>query len=171
MIAQAKCYTYIFHGEQDSEVPICHGKLLASKTKNLFEGWWVDGGHHNDIDCKFRKTYFIKISKFLRFLKDFKDKQGAKDFESFSTIPNWFANSDHIYYTKYLRKASNKKTKSIDSSSFTSNASFLISQNTTSLTKPDKISTDSVMTLGQETARKNVETARSAELFDEGIIL
>ena len=170
MIAQAKCYTYIFHGEQDSEVPICHGKLLAERTKNLYEGWWVDGAHHNDIDCKFRKTYFIKISKFMRFLKDFKDRQSSKEFELFCTVANWLPTSNHIYYTKYSGKSSDKNPKLIDASSFTSNASFLISQNTTSLTKSEKVMTDSVMTLGQETARKNPDTARSAEL-DEGIFL
>jgi len=56
-----------------------------------------------------------------------------------------------------------------DTSSFASNQSFLGSQNNTTVSKPEKNNTDSVLTLGPETQRKNViETTRSmCEIEDE----
>jgi len=62
MINHVTCPVYIFHGEMDEVVPVIHSKLLAKNAKTLFSTWWVEGAGHNDIDSKFRKTYFTKLS-------------------------------------------------------------------------------------------------------------
>jgi pimeloyl-ACP methyl ester carboxylesterase len=181
IIKHVRCFVYIFHGDHDVEVPLCHGRLLASNVKNLYETWWVEGGGHNDIDCKFRKTYFIKLAKYLKFLKDIKEKKTPKELEDSCKVENWTKNSEHLYYNmpSTSKHGSNKKDRSsmyvngsqmklIDTSSFASSVSFTASQNNTTISKPEKNNTDSEMTV-QETQRKNViETTRSmCDFYDE----
>lgn len=174
MMPHVKCPVFIIHGQSDQEVPILHGKILVSRCKNFYEPWWCEHGGHNDIDIRFRKHYFIRIAKFLKFLTEYFSKKKPKELEALHKVEDWISTSDHIYYKKSRAtsagKYQEKSTKHIETtSSFASGtSSSFISHNTTT-TKTDKPQAESIMT-GAETTRKlGTETARSMlDYNDEG---
>ena len=140
-----KAKVFVIHGVDDVEVPIEHGKMIHSKASNPHDPWWVEGGGHNDIDCKFRKNYFLKISKFLKALRDFNLKMNDDHRKEYYKVEDWHKKSKHIYFTKapkLIEKASKKKPVKVAKSptdyygaSFASNNSFLTTNgNVTNIT-------------------------------------
>ena len=109
------------HGDSDVDVTIAHGKLLASKCRNPYNPWWVPDGDHNNIDYKFRKAYYLRIGKFLRYVRDFNLDKSEQDLQEFYKVQPWSAKLDHIYfkriqkveadYKKYVEKNAKKKNK------------------------------------------------------------
>ena len=175
-ISHVNAFVFIIHGEEDVEVPVEHGKLLSTRCKKLYSPWWVHNGSHNDIDTKFRKMYFVKISKFIKHVKDYNLGKTEKELEDFYKVEDWHKDFNHFYFTqapkieeryyKYMHTA----PKGSEYASFASNASFLTNQNLTNITF--KTNTESIITtLGDQTARKNgEETTRSVNERDsEGI--
>ena len=166
-ISHTSAHIFIMHGEEDREVPISHGKLLSTKCKNLYAPWWVLEGGHNDLDFKFRKTYFLKLSRFIKHVKEFNVTKTEKELEDFYKVQDWHQTSNHLYLTK-APQIEQKYTQNVqktqrpqDYASFTSNSSFLTSQNATNITF--KTNTESIITtLGDQTARRTCQdTARS----------
>jgi Predicted hydrolases or acyltransferases (alpha/beta hydrolase superfamily) len=158
------------HGDNDSEVPIAHGKLLARRAPNAFDPWWVEGAGHNDIDFKFRKPYFLRVSKFLKYVKDFNTSRSKKELEEFYKVPEWHHTASHIYFTMDSKK-SNKSSKIVknpqDYTSFATNTSLLQGSNQTTVGL--KNNTESMITAGDQTNRKTgFETTRSAVPEEEG---
>jgi len=152
-------HVFIMHGEDDKEVPVNHGKLLSTRCKNLYHPWWVLEGGHNDIDMKFRKTYFLKLSRFVKYVKEFNSTKTENELENFYQIKDWHKSFNHIYFIqgpKVERKYHDylqKKQRPQDYASFASNSSFLISQNATNVTF--KTNTESIITtLGDQTTRR-----------------
>lgn len=158
-----KAYLFVIHGQDDVEVPIDHGKMIVSKAKNTHEPWWVDGGTHNDIDCKFRRSYFIRISKFLKSLRDFNLKMTEEERVEYYKVEDWHKKSNHIYFTKapkLVEKSAKKKSKlksptaDYYATSFASNASFLttganVTNNNITYTNGNKNNNlESLVTLG-----------------------
>ncbi len=109
------------HGDSDVDVTIAHGKLLASKCRNPYNPWWVTDGDHNNIDYKFRKSYYLRIGKFLRYVRDFNLDKSDQELREFYKVSPWSAQLDHIYfkriekvennYKKYVEKNAKKKSK------------------------------------------------------------
>jgi len=161
-------HVFIIHGEDDKEVPVNHGKLLSTRCKNLYHPWWVLEGGHNDIDLKFRKTYFLKLSRFVKHIKEFNSTKTENELEKFYHIKDWHKSFNHIYFIqgpKVERKYHDylqKKQRPQDYASFASNSSFLLSQNATNITF--KTNTESIITtLGDQTVRRACQdSARSA---------
>ena len=175
-ISHVNAHVFIMHGEEDKDVPPTHGKLLSSKCKNLYIPWWVPEGTHNDIDLKYRKPYFLKISKFVKYIKDFNLSKTEKELEDFYHVKDWHSNFDHIYFSKTPKLEERYKTyiqkqKLPDFGSFASNASFVTNRDATNVTF--KTNTESIITtLGDQTVRRNgLESARSntTERESEGI--
>ena len=160
-------HVFIIHGEDDKEVPVNHGKLLSTRCKNLYHPWWVLEGGHNDIDMKFRKTYFLKLSRFVKYVKEFNSTKTENELENFYQIKEWHKSFNHIYFIqgpKVERKYHDylqKKQRPQDFASFASNSSLLLSQNATNVTF--KTNTESIITtLGDQTARRACQiSARS----------
>lgn len=120
-IEHVKAHVFIIHGNADREVSIEHGKLLASRCKNLFSPWWVPDGTHNDIDYTNKKAYFIRISKFLKYVRDFNLDKSGQELEEFYRVTPWWHLSKHIYvkkaakieerYRRYMLKNGKKSLK------------------------------------------------------------
>jgi len=120
-IEHVKAHVFLMHGDSDVDVTIAHGKLLASKCRNPYNPWWVTDGDHNNIDYKFRKSYYLRIAKFLRYVRDFNLDKSEQELLEFYRVNPWSAQLDHIYfkriekvetnYKKYVEKNAKKKTK------------------------------------------------------------
>lgn len=120
-IEHVKAHVFIIHGNADREVSVEHGKLLASRCKNLFSPWWVPDGTHNDIDYTNKKAYFIRISKFLKYVRDFNLDKNIQDLDEFYRVTPWWHLSKHIYikkaakieerYRRYLLKNGKKSMR------------------------------------------------------------
>jgi len=109
-IQHAKSHVFIIHGEADTEVPIAHGKLLASRCKNPFPTWWVPEGDHNNIDYEFKKLYYLKLGKFLRYVRDFNLEKTSLELSEFYKVLPWWNQSNHIYFKRIPKiEASYKK--------------------------------------------------------------
>ena len=109
---------FLIHGESDIDVTIDHGKLLASKCRNPYNPWWVEDGDHNNIDYNFRKNYYLKIGKFLKFVRNFNLDKPMDELEEFYTVNPWWNRLDHIYFRRiakveerYKKITEKKKTK------------------------------------------------------------
>jgi len=122
-IEHVKSHVFLMHGDSDVDVTIAHGKLLASKCRNPYNPWWVPDGDHNNIDYKFRKAYYLRIGKFLRYVRDFNLDKSEQELLEFYKVTPWSAKLDHIYFKriqkveadhkKYLDKQAKKKSKKL----------------------------------------------------------
>ncbi|CAD8117846.1 unnamed protein product [Paramecium sonneborni] len=65
------CPVFIMHGANDKVISEQHAKLLAEKTKNLYELWIPHNiGHCNmESDALNRELYFQKIKKFIQYIQ------------------------------------------------------------------------------------------------------
>ena len=76
---------------------------MASNCKNPYNPWWVPGGTHNDIDFNHKRSYFLRIAKFLKFVKDFNFSKASDEREEFYKVEPWWQNSNHIYFKKITK--------------------------------------------------------------------
>lgn len=98
MISHTRCPVFLMHGTDDREVPIVHGRSLVQNCKNAFDPWWVEGAGHNDIDIRFRKIYFLRIAKFVKYLFEMFSKKTEEDLKTLHKVENWTIN--HMYFKK-----------------------------------------------------------------------
>lgn len=175
LIEHVKAPVFIMHGEADEDVPVSHGKLLAEKCKNIYHPWWAIDGDHNNMDVKFRRTYFMKLTRFIRHTKEIVMRKSPKQLEEMYKVKPWHETSDHIYFKKekiieekwkkthreYKRPT---PTQAQDYYILGSNSSFLTSQNITAYTHKNSYTGESLFTtMGDQTVRKMAQdTARSA---------
>ena len=61
----------------------------------------MQGGGHNDLNIKFRKTYIKKLADFLNYIKDMKKDKSEIKLKEKLIAKDWNSNFKHIY-TKYL---------------------------------------------------------------------
>jgi pimeloyl-ACP methyl ester carboxylesterase len=54
----------IMHGTEDEVIPFRHAETIHSKIPGATT-WWVDGGLHNNLETKWRATYYNYIKDFL----------------------------------------------------------------------------------------------------------
>jgi len=123
-IEHVKAHVFLMHGEADIDVTIDHGKLLAAKCRNPYNPWWVEDGDHNNIDYNFRKSYYLRIGKFLRYVRDFNIDKPIEELLEFYTVVPWRDQSNHIYferiakveerYNKYNEKKKKKQLKNLE---------------------------------------------------------
>jgi len=61
---------FIMHGYEDRVISIDHGKKLFNMIDNKYkyQPWWIESAGHNDIESRFQKEYFEKISEFIESL-------------------------------------------------------------------------------------------------------
>lgn len=69
LMPHVRAPVFIMHGTEDKEIPIVHGRTLASLPPNAFKPWWVEGAGHNDIEVEYREAYFAKLEGFVRFVE------------------------------------------------------------------------------------------------------
>lgn len=159
------------HGEADREVPISHGRLLASKSQNLFHPWWVPNGNHSNLNGRFRTTYFVRLTKFINSVRDINQRKSIWSLDKLYRAQPWHDKSDHIYFQreKQIEESWNKKSKdqkvghehemASPNFSFMSNNTYNYKNSTESL----------LMTVGDQSTRKiGQESARSAYESDIG---
>jgi hypothetical protein len=64
-IQKVKCPLLIIHGEQDTIIPIWHGKELYAKANPIKKAYWVPDAGHNDIAYKAGESYWQTIKEFV----------------------------------------------------------------------------------------------------------
>jgi len=136
------------HGEADTEVSISHGKVLAGKCQNAFNPWWVAEGDHHNIDYTFKKGYFMRIGRFLRYIYDFNLERTSQEIYSFYKVAPWWSESDHVYfkripkveenYKKYVEKNGKKTLRDL---SFVSGLPLLSEKSISKELHPDDVTT------------------------------
>ena len=170
LIDHVKCPVFIMHGEMDKEVPIDHGKLLSTKCKNLVNPWWAPEGGHNDLDVRFRKTYFIRLNRFIKQVRDMNMIKSYPELDEMYRADPWHNTFEHIYPKKEKTIEENwKKTQKVSRPStdyyiVPSNTSLLTSQSITASTYRTNHGESSLFTtMGDQTARRNgLDSARTA---------
>ena len=176
MIEHVKAPVFIMHGEADVEVPVAHGKLLSTKCKNLYYPWWVPEGNHHDLDIKFRTTYFVKLSKFIKHVKEIVMRKTDSQLDELYRAKSWHDTFDHIYFKNEKaiidkwNKGEKDSNRPKDYYLVPSNSSFVNSQNITAYTYKNNTAESLFTTMGDQTARKNgQDSARTAFESDTGM--
>jgi len=174
LIEHVRAPVFIMHGELDVEVPISHGKLLSSKCKSLYNPWWVPEGGHDDLDLKFRRTYFSKLSRYIKSLKDKNIGKTDSELSDMYKVEAWHDRFDHIYVEKekLIEENWKKIQKDIkhpkDYSPMVSN-SFLTQSIASTTYRPNTGESLYTTTVGDQSARKTIlDSARTIYECDNG---
>lgn len=67
-IGQIECPTYVIHGTRDEIVPVAHGMELSKLSADPYRPYWVEGGHHNDLEVVARLLFFQRLREFITYL-------------------------------------------------------------------------------------------------------
>jgi len=174
LIEHVRAPVFIMHGELDVEVPIKHGKLLSSKCKSLYNPWWVPEGGHDDLDLKFRRTYFMKLSRFIKHMKDKNIGKTDSELSDMYKVEAWHETFDHIYVEKEKLIEENWKKiqkdikKPKDYYPIVSN-SFLTQSITSTTFRPNTGESLYTTTVGDQSARKTIlDSARTIYECENG---
>jgi hypothetical protein len=67
-IANIDCPILIFHGTDDSIIPLRHGKTLYEKANDPKQHLWVEGADHNNLLWVAGEEYFEALEKFITLI-------------------------------------------------------------------------------------------------------
>jgi len=174
LIEHVRAPVFIMHGEMDKEVAVRHGKLLSTKCKSLYNPWWVPEGGHDDLDLKFRRTYFLKLSRYLKSVKDKNIGKTDSNLYDLYKVEPWHENFDHIYVEKEKLIEENwkkiQKDIKIPKDYYPiSNASFLTQSITSTTYRPNTGESLFTTTVGDQSARKTIlDSARTIYECENG---
>ena len=71
---------FIIHGDKDEVVPFWHGVDLYNMCNDKrVEPYWVTGGDHNNLESVPNSQFWIKISRFLDFLRNSEIREQLKN--------------------------------------------------------------------------------------------
>lgn len=63
--------TLFVHGRKDTVVPFEHGEKLYELCKcDKKDCYWINDGHHNDLDSRYREELFIRLNSFIDSLNN-----------------------------------------------------------------------------------------------------
>ncbi len=68
-IADVNSPVLVIHGENDSVIPIWHGRMLFNKAKQPKTFCWLKGIGHNDLPQSIRSEYWDSIDRFVNLIE------------------------------------------------------------------------------------------------------